>query len=413
VGTNVLKPVGFWSYARQDDSHSDGQLTHLRAIVGKAIGLRIGEEVKLFQDTETIPFGADWAANIEEAIGQTTFFVPIVTPRFLKSENCRDEFKSFRRRMNALGRADLIFPIHYVDVERLDERDTVFGDDLAALRRQQWIDFRSLQFEDAKSANVRRWADALAASVVGAMDQNVSKTILYGGSASPPARAGSPAATRSASQTDRTHLAPASDSRVAREPDTLSAPMSGSRSASSRFLWAGLAVATSLWSVALRLLALPGKGIDSNLGEVAGRTCAATAAFATICLLSHNFDLGVFQSIINQNTYAAPIAFSYVSLLIIFAFIRSRSTFVYLGLLVLCYVILIVAMPYINSTFSRSTSPFDVDWDQFFNLNTWMNNFPPYSWIRALPLDNDTNRQFIYYVVLPTLISRHLSGLFR
>jgi hypothetical protein len=98
---------------------------------------------------------------------------------------------------------------------------------------------------------------------------------------------------------------------------------------------------------------------------------------------------------------------------IIFAFIRSRSTFVYLGLLVLCYVILIVAMPYINSTFSRSTSPFDVDWDQFFNLNTWMNNFPPYSWIRALPLDNDTNRQFIYYVVLPTLISRHLSGLFR
>ena len=33
----MLDPVGFWSYARQDDAHSDGQLSQLRAIVGKAI----------------------------------------------------------------------------------------------------------------------------------------------------------------------------------------------------------------------------------------------------------------------------------------------------------------------------------------------------------------------------------------
>ena len=33
----MLDPVGFWSYGRHDDAHSDGQLSLLRAIVGRAI----------------------------------------------------------------------------------------------------------------------------------------------------------------------------------------------------------------------------------------------------------------------------------------------------------------------------------------------------------------------------------------
>ena len=40
----MLNPVGFWSYARHDDEHTDGRLTQLRAIVGKQIGEPIGFE---------------------------------------------------------------------------------------------------------------------------------------------------------------------------------------------------------------------------------------------------------------------------------------------------------------------------------------------------------------------------------
>jgi hypothetical protein len=47
---HVLDPLGFWSYARQDDAQSDGQLSQLRAIVGKAIVLQYGTEVTLGQD---------------------------------------------------------------------------------------------------------------------------------------------------------------------------------------------------------------------------------------------------------------------------------------------------------------------------------------------------------------------------
>ena len=54
----MLDPVGFWSYAHQDDAHSDGQLSQLRAIVGKQIVLQCGDEVKLWQDIVAILFGA-------------------------------------------------------------------------------------------------------------------------------------------------------------------------------------------------------------------------------------------------------------------------------------------------------------------------------------------------------------------
>jgi len=43
----MLDPVGFWSYGRHDDEHSEGQLSLLRAIVGRAIGLQSGAKVTL------------------------------------------------------------------------------------------------------------------------------------------------------------------------------------------------------------------------------------------------------------------------------------------------------------------------------------------------------------------------------
>jgi hypothetical protein len=170
----VLKPVGFWSYTRQDDKYSGGQLSRLRLVVGGALNLRAGEEVRLFQDTEAIPFGADWAAHIEQSISEVTFFIPVISPSFLRSKHCCDEFRAFRRRMAALDRDDLIFPIHYVDVQRFDSTESVFGDDFAALQRSNWIDFRSLFFDEPESSKARQWADALATSVLGAMRRESS-----------------------------------------------------------------------------------------------------------------------------------------------------------------------------------------------------------------------------------------------
>ena len=63
----MLDPVGFWSYARLDEQQSGGHLSQLPAIVGNEIGLRHGGTVTLWQDVTAIPYGANWAGEIEEA----------------------------------------------------------------------------------------------------------------------------------------------------------------------------------------------------------------------------------------------------------------------------------------------------------------------------------------------------------
>jgi formylglycine-generating enzyme required for sulfatase activity len=180
----MLDPIGFWSYARLDEQQTGGHLSQLRAIVGNEIGLQYGDAVTLWQDLEAIPYGADWAGEIERAIAQTTFYIPIVTPRFLKSQNCLDEFRSYRRRMIALGRDDLIFPVHYVDADHIRAEDAIFGDDLTALRRSQWIDFRPHFYSELNSPSVRRWAGDFAKGVMHPMRR------------SPAARAEPPAVVR-------------------------------------------------------------------------------------------------------------------------------------------------------------------------------------------------------------------------
>ncbi|RDK02205.1 TIR domain-containing protein [Paraburkholderia lacunae] len=162
----MSNPVGFWSYARSDDAHSDGQLSQLRTIVGKAIALQFGADITIWQDIQAIPPGADWAASIERTISHTVFFIPIVTPRYLKSQHCLAEFQSFHRRMIELGHDDLIFPILYVGVDQVGVDETAFGDELEALRRHQWIDFRPLRHSDPRSHEVWKWVDGLAENIL-------------------------------------------------------------------------------------------------------------------------------------------------------------------------------------------------------------------------------------------------------
>ncbi|MGU7776344.1 TIR domain-containing protein [Burkholderia sp. MR1-5-21] len=162
----MSNPVGFWSYARSDDAHSDGHLSQLRTIVGKAIALQYGADITIWQDIQAIPPGADWAASIERTISQTVFFIPIVTPRYLKSPHCHAEFQSFHRRMIALGRDDLTFPILYVGVDQVAADETAFGQELDELRRHQWIDFRPLRHADPRSHEVWTWVDGLAENIL-------------------------------------------------------------------------------------------------------------------------------------------------------------------------------------------------------------------------------------------------------
>jgi hypothetical protein len=52
-------------------------------------------------------------------LNETFLLLPIITPSYLTSDWCREEFQRFLQRERALGRNDRIIPIYYLDVPRL------------------------------------------------------------------------------------------------------------------------------------------------------------------------------------------------------------------------------------------------------------------------------------------------------
>ena len=193
---DYLKPIGFWSYTTSDDVASGGRLSQLRLLLAQHLQLRIGREPKvhIFQDVAAIPHGTDWLKEIHKALDASSFFIPIVTPAFLQSPMCCQEVMHFRAREAALGRDDLIFPLHYIDVDDVDaSRPDEVQDPavLALLRARQMIDFRRLRLRDPKVEAVEEKLDEFAGSLRLALRRQVAApaTVPATPTPAPPPRA--------------------------------------------------------------------------------------------------------------------------------------------------------------------------------------------------------------------------------
>ncbi|MCA3332608.1 MAG: toll/interleukin-1 receptor domain-containing protein, partial [Roseomonas sp.] len=191
----ALPPVGFWSYTRSDDDSARGKLSQLRVLVANELQHLVGREpVRLFQDTRAIPPGTQWEDEIRDALGQSSFLVPIVTPALLQSEWCCREIAIFHEREQALGRADLIFPVHYIDTAHLDPaKDYADPAVFALLAGRQWIDFRDHRLRAAESEAVAHKVAEIAAALSGALRRR--PRAVAPAAASPPVVAQPPPAT--------------------------------------------------------------------------------------------------------------------------------------------------------------------------------------------------------------------------
>lgn len=170
AGTRILlRPVGFWSYARQDET-LDKKLSAFRHLLIQELQQQYGRDtVQLFQDVSTIDHGAAWETEIRRAIDQSNFFVPIITPNFVQSEWCIKEVRLFWERERALRatypdipKSSRIFPIYFIDVDDIDPEDEEV---LAELHKLQWFDFRRLRFRSLEDVPVREAIATLARSI--------------------------------------------------------------------------------------------------------------------------------------------------------------------------------------------------------------------------------------------------------
>jgi uncharacterized protein len=167
--------IGFFSYSREDDEAFRGTLSGLRDGIYRELSAQLGRSKKTFrlwQDQEAIASGKLWETEIQRAINQSIFFIPIVTPRSINSRHCKFEFESFLAREKAINRSDLIFPILYISVAAL-ENEAKWRDDpvLSTIGRRQYVDWRPLRHLDVQTTAVREQIERLCRNIVEALNE--------------------------------------------------------------------------------------------------------------------------------------------------------------------------------------------------------------------------------------------------
>jgi TIR domain len=138
--------AGFWCYVRQDDNHAGGRVRSLAERLRDEHHLQSASHLDLFIDRD-VRWGEEWRARIDEALQRTTFFIPIITPGFFESEECRRELIEFVGQATSLGVQELLLPIYYVTVPGLEE-DEPADEAMAIIKRTQWEDLRDVRLRD-------------------------------------------------------------------------------------------------------------------------------------------------------------------------------------------------------------------------------------------------------------------------
>lgn len=140
------KPVAFMSYVRSLDKK--GYLTKFHEYLSDELKGQSGEEFPIFMDRKDIEWGQDWGEEIEKAIDAVIFFIPIITPSFFNSANCREELEQFLEHEKKLGRRKRIFPVYYIDCQQINNKKEQEKDKLALeIAKHQYLDWREFRLK--------------------------------------------------------------------------------------------------------------------------------------------------------------------------------------------------------------------------------------------------------------------------
>lgn len=157
-------PSGFWSYAHKDNGAEHGRILHLCELIQNEFELLSGRGLQLFTDRSGIAWGNKWRATIDSVLTETTFFIAVVTPRYIASRECRRELLLFRQNAQARGVSELLFPILYADVDGLDENSQ--DEVKAAIAQAQYVPFTELRLADEQSSEYRTAINSLAKRLI-------------------------------------------------------------------------------------------------------------------------------------------------------------------------------------------------------------------------------------------------------
>jgi TIR domain len=177
--------VGFWSYVHADDTAEGGRIRQLANDLCEQYALLTGEVIDIFVDQDALAWGDNWREKIDSSLASILFFIPVITPRYFLSSQCRRELQEFTRGAERLGVRELVLPLVYVNVPALHEESSV-DEAVVLVKTYQWEDWRKLRFEEVASGPYRQAVATLAQRLVDA-----NQKILIEEVAAPDASSGS------------------------------------------------------------------------------------------------------------------------------------------------------------------------------------------------------------------------------
>lgn len=154
----------FWSYTHEDDERLGGAITRLANRLGDEYAVSSGDDLNLFLDRQSLDWGDAWRQKIDAALGTAPLFIAIVTPKFVKSAECRRELLTFISQAESRGFSRLLLPILFIDVPGLHENNP--DEVLAILARTQYVPWTRLRLLTEDSSEVRTAVNALALRIM-------------------------------------------------------------------------------------------------------------------------------------------------------------------------------------------------------------------------------------------------------
>ncbi len=178
-------PLGFWSYVHKDNDAMHGAIGRLAEHVQEEYGVLTGGiELDLFLDSASLKWGNQWGTQLKGAIQGTTFFIPIITPRYFASEECRNELLGFAEQAGELGVEGLIMPLYLVDVPAIETGDLT-DPAVRLVADSQMEDWRTLRFLDETTQPYRLAVNRLAKRLWEVSQQRGQKAVISESSVAP------------------------------------------------------------------------------------------------------------------------------------------------------------------------------------------------------------------------------------
>ncbi|WP_410632728.1 toll/interleukin-1 receptor domain-containing protein [Amycolatopsis sp. cmx-4-83] len=163
----------FLSFTHEDDGFLNF-VTPLKASLEQFCAAAHGRKIEVFVDRESIGWGEDWRARIEDGLNAAMVFIPVVTMNyFYRSSACREELTAFYAKAKELGLTQLILPMIVLGRELITES----SDDanIRIIEKLQHIDIEEAVLAGAGTAEWRRTMAAVSKKLIKAIQSAESK----------------------------------------------------------------------------------------------------------------------------------------------------------------------------------------------------------------------------------------------